>query len=66
MKSKLYRTHYHVRQNLGSQQVSKQEGATSKTVTLNSGNETTSSNPKSHGSSLKLNSDHEDESFPGT
>lgn len=63
MKSKLHTTHYHVRLNLRSQQVSKKEGATSKTLTVNAGNEPTSNNPKSHASSLKLSSDHEDESL---
>lgn len=66
MKSKLYRTHYQVNSNLGSQQASKKQGAISKTVTINAGKEPTSNNPKFHGSSLKLNSDHEDVTFPVT
>lgn len=66
MKSKLYRTRQCVRLNLGSRQIPKKVGAISKTVTVNAGNEPTSNNPKSHGSSLKLNSDHEDETFLGT
>ena len=63
---KTVQTHYHLRLNLGSQQVSKKEGAISKTVTVNAGNEPPSNKPKSHGSSLKFNSDPEDETFPGT
>lgn len=50
-----------VRLNLGSQQVSKEE-----TSTVNARNEPPPNDPKSHDSSLKLNSDHEDETFPET
>lgn len=49
------------RLNLWSQQVSKKE-----TATVSARNEPTSNGPKSCGSSLKLNSHHEDETFPET